>query len=45
MTARAEELSNAGDNTGTADYSHTTTTKAKQNEHNTNDSEPNGNTL
>lgn len=41
MTARVEEQSNVGHNTVTGDYSSTTLTKAKQNEHNTSESEPN----
>lgn len=44
MTARAKELSNAGHNTVTGDYSATTLTKAKHNECITSESEPNVNT-
>lgn len=44
VTARAKELSNVGHNTVTGDYSSTTLTKAKHNEHNTSESEPNVNT-
>lgn len=44
VTAWARELSNVGHNTVTGDYSSTTLTKAKHNEHNTSESEPNVNT-
>lgn len=41
VTARAEELSNAGHNTVTADCSYTALTKAQQNDDNTNESQTN----